>query len=517
MQVQVEGSAGQSPQQADLDMAPQEAAFQAVPKPVNKGGRPRRLDKPMKLKEGPPILRALRARELGLGVKLLASLERRYKGDPFTQIAEFFGNFTIPAATGRKRTVGILTEKIYVDQMNVLVKDLKRLNMGIQNLSEISTRHIKALTDLYVKESYSASSLAKKNTVQRRFGIWIGKPDLAPRLADLVANPHSFRRHYSAKVSKAWSAKQIDPHELIQRMKLECPVAAMHLEFQLLFGLRPREAVMMKPFSADQGNVLFVTDGTKGGRARPVPIDTPAKRDLVERAKAVAAGNARRVLTAKPSQPLHAAVRRYYHLAHKVGITKSELGITLHGLRHHFANELYKQVTGFDSPVNGGPVLDPELAERGAYAVAEQLGHARKAIASAYIGHHRTISLARKANIMELLGRLEKNDSLLSVVREAGLAEWWVIGEPAGGAPVGATLQLAYRAPVLAGQEQMSADVASMPQALRVAEAAGKALGCMVLPCIASTVLGSALETLELVGWDANVLAKQPADSGTNS
>lgn len=467
---------------------------------VNKGGRPRRLDAPVKIKVGPPILRALR-KETGLGARLLARIERLHAGDPLRQVDEFFHSFQIPAATGRRRTVGIRTGESYVKQMRALIRELKRLNMPIQNLSEFSPRHVRALTDHYVAQGLSASALASKNTVQRRFGIWIGKPDLAPRLADLVDNPHAYTRHYTAKVSKAWSAKNIDPAELIEKMEAECPFAGMHLRLQLAFGLRPREAVMLKPFSADQGKVLFVLDGTKGGRARAVPIDTPEKRDLIERAKVMASGNARRLLSAKPSMRIQTAMRRYYYLARKIGITKEALGITLHGLRHHFANQVYREVTGVDSPVNGGPVLPAELAAKGADAVAELLGHSRRSIASAYIGNHRTLDRARHAAMKELLGKLEGDPELLAAVAASGIASWWVIGAAAGGEPVGQTLTLAYESQRSEGQTQLEADLAAMPQALKVAAAAGAALRACGSAVPQANLAGQEVERLEIVGW----------------
>jgi hypothetical protein len=103
-----------------LDLLNGAAPVPMVAYPVYRGGRQKRTDKPVKSKDGPPILRALR-KETGLGSKELARAERLHKGDPYRQIEEFFNNFIIPAATGRKRTVGLLTEKIYIDQMNVMV------------------------------------------------------------------------------------------------------------------------------------------------------------------------------------------------------------------------------------------------------------------------------------------------------------------------------------------------------------------------------------------------------------
>ncbi|WP_310564830.1 phage integrase N-terminal domain-containing protein [Hydrogenophaga sp.] len=137
---------------------------------------------------GPPILKAIR-KETGMGLKVLARVQKLYPGDPLRQVTEFFTDFVIPAATGRKRTVGIKTEEIYIVQMRVMVRQLSDLNMPLQNLGEFSPRHVAALTRHYEAEGLSASSLQKKNTVLRRFGTWIGKPDMAPRLRDLVLDP----------------------------------------------------------------------------------------------------------------------------------------------------------------------------------------------------------------------------------------------------------------------------------------------------------------------------------------
>lgn len=168
-----------------------------------------------------------------------------------------------------------------------------------------------------------------------------------------------------------------------------------------------------QPFSADQGKVLFVLDGTKGGRARAVPIDTPEKRDLIERAKVMASGNARRLLSA----------------------------------------------------------------------------------------NHRTLDRARHAAMKDLLAQLEGDPELLAVVAASGIASWWVIGAAAAGEPVGQTLTLAYQSQRSEGQTQLEADLAAMPQALKVAAAAGTALracGCAVPQ---ANLAGQEVERLEIVGW----------------
>jgi integrase len=480
-----------------------------APEPKSVKGRRNNLGAAAREKRGgPPILKAIR-KEAGLGLKVLARVQKHFPGDPLRQVSEFFSDFVIPAATGRKRTVGIKTEEIYLVQMKVMVRQLSDLNMPLQNLGEFSPRHVAALTRHYESAGLSASSLQKKNTVLRRFGTWIGKPDMTPRLRDLVTDPSRAMRSYSAIESKAWSTNGVDPQEIFKKMDLECPVAGLQLRLQHAFGLRPREVVMLKPVVADQGKNLFVTDGTKGGRARMVPIDTPRKRELLEQAKEVARGNARGVLSSKPSQSLRAALKRYYYLAERVGLTKAKLGVTLHGLRHEFAGELFKQITGVEAPVNGGRIDDQGLVRRAMQITSEQLGHGRKHAGAAYLGSQRHLDYSQRKNLNWLIDRLENNPDVLAAVRACGPSSWWAVGPAATGKPLRGPWTLAYRSEVAPGVDQLEADMAISMQALAVAAAATRAVGHLAsLAPEALVPHGSdeSCERLELPGlWRASV------------
>jgi integrase len=486
-----------------LSIAPEPPAMMG-----SKGRRGQRGVASRERRGGPPILKAIR-KEAGLGLKVLSRVQKLYPGDPLRQVGEFFADFVIPAATGRKRTVGIKTEEIYVVQMKVMVKQLSELNMPLQNLGEFSPRHVTALTRYYESQGLSASSLQKKNTVLRRFGTWIGKPDMTPRLRDLVTDPSRAMRSYSAVESKAWTMNGVDPQEIFKKMDLECSVAGLQLRLQHAFGLRPREVVMLKPVVADQGKNLFVTDGTKGGRARMVPIDTPRKRELLEQAKEVARRNTRGVLSVKPSLSLTQAVNRYYNLARKVGIGKSKLGITLHGLRHEFAGDLFKQITGVEAPVNGGRIDDQAVVHRAMQITSEQLGHGRKDAGAAYLGSQRHLDYTHRKNLSWLISRLESNPEVLESVRACGPSSWWVVGPAAAGKALRGSWTLAYRAEAGQGVDQTEADMAIGTAALAVAAAATRAVGHLASLAPEALVpqgADEACERLELPGlWRASV------------
>lgn len=234
--------------------------------------------------------------------------------------------------------------------------------------------------------------------------------------------------------------------------------------------------MMLKPQTAGQERGLFFTDGTKGGRARMVPIDSPLKRSLIEKAKFYAARNPRRVLTDR-LQPMHKAINRCYYIAKKAGVGKNGLGITVHGLRHDFANNVFKEITGVDSPVNGGQVDDPDLLRQAMQETSNQLGHSRLHAGSAYLGSNRHISYIHFKNIRYLTDSIKGSASVATAARLAGPSTWWVTGEDAQGKALKGGVQLTYRAAVKPGKEQ---DAAAMAVAIAVC----KALGVMsnVLP-----------------------------------
>ena len=64
----------------------------------------------------------------------------------------------------------------------------------------------------------------------------------------------------------------------------------------------------------------------------------------------------------------------------------------LHGLRHAYAQKRYKELTGWDAPINGGlksVELTPsqkEIDYRARMVLAEELGHGREAITVNYCG-----------------------------------------------------------------------------------------------------------------------------------
>lgn len=87
---------------------------------------------------------------------------------------------------------------------------------------------------------------------------------------------------------QTWSGQQQTLAEKLKEIEKLNKHVAIQLELQRAFGLRMKEAALLKPHMADRGSYLAVNWGTKGGRDRVVRIQTDthahdaARQEIVE-------------------------------------------------------------------------------------------------------------------------------------------------------------------------------------------------------------------------------------------
>ena len=93
----------------------------------------------------------------------------------------------------------------------------------------------------------------------------------------------------------------------------------------------------------DMGQIILLR-GTKGGRERRLPINSDEKREALDLARRVAITEAGHL--GNPHRTLVQNLNRFYYVAGKYGITRSQLQVTAHGLRHEWANDAYLENTG---------------------------------------------------------------------------------------------------------------------------------------------------------------------------
>lgn len=286
------------------------------------------------------------------------------------------------AASGGK-AVSFATQEARRETLEQGFKELRTLGFKLPDVHGFKERHMTALGNAWEAKRLSASTIQNRISIFRTFSEWIGKAGMIRGSECYVKNPKSVERHLVTNIDKTWSGKQQTLAEKLAFIEKKDKHVAMQLELQRAFGLRMKEAALLKPQMADKETYLAVNWGTKGGRDRVIPIQNDYQRDVLTRAKSML------------DQPNSSMVpqdfnfkqwkNHYYHVCRQAGISRKE-GVTSHGLRHERLNEIYQEITGNASPVKGGTAIASAVHAIARQEIAEVAGHSRESIAGAYIG-----------------------------------------------------------------------------------------------------------------------------------
>lgn len=248
----------------------------------------------------------------------------------------------------------------------------------------LGNRHIAFMVRRWVARGLEPGTIQLYLSYLRTFAEWIGHPGMVLTAEKYVDDPAMVQRSYAVAADKSWSAHGIVPDTKIAEVAAFDRYVGCQLLMALKFNLRVKEAIMCTPHTAEVDGQLEVKRGTKGGRLRFIPIDTPDKRAALEAAKRIA--DSPSASLGRPGKSLKQNLERFRYVMRKFGITKAELGVTAHGLRHEYANDRYAQFAGAASPVRGGSPIDREVDRSARLRLAEELGHSRENVTSAYCG-----------------------------------------------------------------------------------------------------------------------------------
>ena len=261
-------------------------------------------------------------------------------------------------------------------------KALREKGYKLDDVRSFRGKHMEVLAALWEEKKLAASTIQNNISIFRGFAGWIGKAGMVEE-ADKYVGDGAASRSSINREDKSWQTKGVDVQAKIAEVAAKDARVGFQLALQATFGLRAREAMQLRPHVADKGAYLALTVGTKGGRDRVVPIDTPAKRALIDQAKTFAASKL--ASTSDPAKTLAQVKNHYYHVLRSCGITRKD-GIIGHGLRHGYANDRYQQISGEASPVRGGKTSDRDTDQAARMEVAEELGHSRESVTTHYLG-----------------------------------------------------------------------------------------------------------------------------------
>lgn len=288
-----------------------------------------------------------------------------------------------------RRVASYRTQEERADVLRRGFNILDELGYKIENPENLAPKHIQALLAHWEEKGLSAATLQSNVTILRIYCGWIGKKGMVGPTESYLRDKSRAQRIYATPQDKSWSALGLDPAILIDVARQHEAWVGMALELQAAFGLRRKEALCLRPHAAAQSGVaLLISDGSKGGRPRVIPIETDAQRQVLAKAQAfVLRRGGKDAPIGNPRRSLGQNLARYGNLLRLAGITKATLGITGHGLRAQYACDSLER-KGVKAPARGGQLAqaEREQTEGAMRSVSEELGHSRLRVMGAYAG-----------------------------------------------------------------------------------------------------------------------------------
>lgn len=255
-----------------------------------------------------------------------------------------------------------------------MADQLRELGFGLAHPKGLKPKHVDALVSRWQGEGLASGTIKNRLASLRWLCCHVGKGSILGSNEDYGLAP---RAGYRGNRGHKLDLDALD--------RITDPRAHMAVRLMAAFGLRREEAIKFRPALSDKGHYLAIKAGTKGGRYREVPVIMARQRALLEEAKALA-GNGSLIPDHKSYKQQLEVVK---HQCAKAGVS------ALHGLRHNWAQAMYRQLTGWRCPAAGGPryrdlsIAEKQRDEEARRLIAEWLGHGRTEVTNTYLGARR--------------------------------------------------------------------------------------------------------------------------------
>jgi site-specific recombinase XerC len=261
------------------------------------------------------------------------------------------------------------------DRYTILMKfaaDVVASGNKLRHVHGLKSKHVQAVIKRWQDQHLTSGTLKNRLSALRFLAEKIGKTNIIPSNTELAI---------PARVSKPRINRAIKNPDF---STISNPYVLISLQLQRVFGLRREESLKIRPHLADHGNLLVLQPSwCKGGRGRNISIQNDDQRYWLEQAKALV----------EKSNSLIPPNKSYIQQREVYDKQVNNAGIrNPHGLRHAFAQALYKELTGWEAPINGGPTAKELTAEQkkkdheARMIISESLGHGRLQIVKNYLG-----------------------------------------------------------------------------------------------------------------------------------
>jgi integrase len=316
-------------------------------------------------------------------------------------------NFAIQHAEKRVNgdIAGFKTIEASKDALGGMATTLWGLGYQLTTPEGFAEKHARALIRHKWAYGISPGALSVLMTQLGKLQTWIKKTGMLKTTTVYLpeVDPAAFRRKKIAEHSKSVSGNGYDLETVVSNADyIDWRFGAM-VRMEVAFGLRREEALKIIPHLDDKGVYFDIRKGVaKNGRERQIPIETPLQRQTLDYVKSLIPKKEHLGWMDKPKQRkgksssnqremsnqlLKRNQGRYNANMIKLGFTKKDAGITGHGLRAEYSEDM-ALMKGFLPATRGGTngQLDQETLDLARLQVAENMGHSRTSVTGAYYG-----------------------------------------------------------------------------------------------------------------------------------
>jgi hypothetical protein len=266
----------------------------------------------------------------------------------------------------------------------LIIHQLVEGGFKLPTLLRLRQEHVRHLADRWNQEQLAADTILARFSVLRWLAAAIGKPGMVQDLSCYGLAWVSHAKRLKSGDRTSWSAKQVKTDQIIAKVETIDGMVACQLRLMHAFGLKLRHVLLMRPTEFHQGDELHLAHGTRGGRALAIPMRTETQHCALQHAK-YAAGSTPSGRLVSEGTSFESARSRFYCVMKRYGITKAQLGVTSHGLRHDCA-KLHSQASGRPNPAQRQKTTQ-EVKDRSArILIADDLGLAWVGSIAAYLG-----------------------------------------------------------------------------------------------------------------------------------
>jgi hypothetical protein len=283
-------------------------------------------------------------------------------------------NYELKQLCHRNRDGSHATQAARERILTQIANQLHEMGFRHMQAGSLKPKHIEALVERWKAKALSPGTIKNCMAQLRWWAEKIGKQGVIAKDNDRYGIAE---RTYVTNESQA---RVLSSGDLA---KVTDPYSRLSLKLQAAFGLRRAESIKIQPQWADRGERLVLkASWCKGGRPREIEIRNSVQREVLEEAKRFAGKGS---LIPKEMSYVK-QLQRFRAQCQRAGIDH------VHGHRHHYAQERYRELTDWACPSQGGPTSKDLTQEQKAVdrearlAISAELGHGREQVTAIYLG-----------------------------------------------------------------------------------------------------------------------------------